>query len=206
MVKKRQKDIDFQKVKLKVGRKLPKGTNVTKTDFKSKKIQIREVKDLGDNPLLSLSRNPSSNSKFKLLCLGKLKDQIFDDSTQINGETINILAKMMLEDDEKVRTQAIRNTKNYLDKLRAKCSDISPFLTILLGYSKCAITHLSPDVSSDAKDFLEYVIPKCDEKQHKQLMVIILARLSVASSPTAKDLELAALIAEKVLQKSSVQR
>lgn len=206
MVKKRQKDLDFQKVKLKVGRKLVKGTNVTKTDFKSKKIMLREVKDLGENPLLSLSRNPSSNNKFKLLCLGRLRDQIVGDSTQVNGEAINILAKMMLEEDERVRSQAIKNIKNYLNSMVSKNLDISPFLTILLGYSKCAITHLSPGVNNDAKDFLEYIIPKCDENLYKQLMITILARLSVASHPTAKDLELASSIAEKVLPGQSFDR
>ena len=33
---------DFQKVKLKAGRSLPKGLNETKTAFKSQSIQIRE--------------------------------------------------------------------------------------------------------------------------------------------------------------------
>ncbi len=33
---------DFQKVKLKAGKPLPKGLNETKTGFKSKSIQIKE--------------------------------------------------------------------------------------------------------------------------------------------------------------------
>ena len=40
MKKNRQKD--FDKVKLKVGKKLPKGQNVTQTNFKSQSIQITE--------------------------------------------------------------------------------------------------------------------------------------------------------------------
>ena len=40
--KTKAKHQDFQKVKLKVGRKLPKAANETTTAFRSKGIQIRE--------------------------------------------------------------------------------------------------------------------------------------------------------------------
>lgn len=38
--KKKQREEDFKKVKLKVGKKLPKGTNETQTSFKSQGIVI----------------------------------------------------------------------------------------------------------------------------------------------------------------------
>lgn len=40
--KKIKKDRDFQKVKFKVGKKLPKAENVTSTAFRSKAIVIKE--------------------------------------------------------------------------------------------------------------------------------------------------------------------
>lgn len=50
---KKEKKADFTKVKLKVGKKLPKGQNLTDTTFKSKKIVIGEqLKKHGeDEPL-----------------------------------------------------------------------------------------------------------------------------------------------------------
>lgn len=48
--KKKQRKADFQKVKLKLGRKLPKG-NVVNTTFKAKKIVIRDqLKQKTDSP------------------------------------------------------------------------------------------------------------------------------------------------------------
>ncbi|XP_074598231.1 uncharacterized protein LOC141852959 [Brevipalpus obovatus] len=196
MGKKKKQGTDFQKVKLKVGRKLTKGGNVTKTEFKSKRIVLREVRDLEENPLISLTRNPTANTKYKLVCLNKLKDHLGSSPHQVTGETINTLAKMLLDDDERVRCLATKNLKNYLESMRSSGMDVSPFFTIVLTYLKCAITHLSSGVSGDAKDLLQYLIPKCDTKLYKMLMITILARLSITSQPTAKDLELAALVAE----------
>ena len=38
--RKKQNEADFKKVKLKVGKKLPKGTNETQTSFKSQRIVV----------------------------------------------------------------------------------------------------------------------------------------------------------------------
>lgn len=203
MGKKKKQKADFQKVKLKVGRKLTKGGNVTKTEFKSKRIVLREVRDLEENPLISLTRNPTANTKYKLVCLNKLKDHLGNSPQQVTGETINTLAKMLLDEDERVRSLATKNLKNYLESMRSSGMDVSPFFTIVLTYLKCAITHLSSGVSGDAKDLLQYLIPKCDTKLYKMLMITILARLSITSQPTAKDLELAALIAETTAKTQS---
>ncbi|XP_037076413.1 uncharacterized protein LOC119097489 [Pollicipes pollicipes] len=50
---KKEKKADFTKVKLKVGKKLPKGQNLTDTSFKSKKIVIHDQakKQSGDGPV-----------------------------------------------------------------------------------------------------------------------------------------------------------
>ena len=50
---KKEKKADFTKVKLKVGKKLPKGQNLTDTSFKSRKIVISNQlkKQAGDTPV-----------------------------------------------------------------------------------------------------------------------------------------------------------
>lgn len=61
--KKIKKDKDFQKVKFKVGKKLPRAENVTSTAFRSKAILIKEqLKETSSEDLrqdiLKKSRNP----------------------------------------------------------------------------------------------------------------------------------------------------
>lgn len=61
--RKSKKQTDFQKVKFKVGKKLPKADNFTSTSFKSKAILIREqLKETSNDDLrqdvLKKSRNP----------------------------------------------------------------------------------------------------------------------------------------------------
>lgn len=48
--KKKQKSADFQKVKFKVGKKKPVGTNVTDTSFKTSSINIVSQLKKGDEP------------------------------------------------------------------------------------------------------------------------------------------------------------
>ena len=48
--KKKQKSADFQKVKLKVGKRKPVGTNVTDTSFHTSSIQIASQLAKGNEP------------------------------------------------------------------------------------------------------------------------------------------------------------
>jgi hypothetical protein len=46
---KKKKNADFQKVKFKVGKKLPKGLNETNLSFKSRQLQMPKTKDFLKN-------------------------------------------------------------------------------------------------------------------------------------------------------------
>mgnify|MGYP001800946578 FL=1 len=75
--KKSKKDKDFQKVKFKVGKKLPRAENLTSTAFKSKSIVIKEqLKETSTENLsqdvLKKSRNPQVSTYKCNRCLVQL--------------------------------------------------------------------------------------------------------------------------------------
>ena len=67
---KKKKNKDFQKVKLKVGRKLQKADNVTNASFHSRSIQIvQHIKAHGDEP--STKRNLNISVSIDILHINK---------------------------------------------------------------------------------------------------------------------------------------
>lgn len=66
MTKKRKRQDDFQKVKLKVGKKKPKLENATATNFKTKAIHLPE--QLKEDRTL-----PTNNRKLKKILVSKYK-------------------------------------------------------------------------------------------------------------------------------------
>ena len=136
-----KKNKDFQKTKLKIGKKIPKRSNDTNTQFKSKKIVLKDQSTLENNQMAVLSRNLFSNKQFKLLCLSKIYSNYLDKNA-VDGESINILSRLLLDNEEQVRQSTIRCIKKSINRLIKEDQSINPFLTILLTYIKCGLTHI----------------------------------------------------------------
>ncbi|XP_053211550.1 uncharacterized protein LOC128395170 [Panonychus citri] len=186
----KKKNVDFQKTKLKVGKSIPKRANETSTQFKSKRIIIKDQSVISDsNQMVVLSRSLTANKQFKLLCLNKIYTGYLENYI-VDGESINTLARLIIDGEEQVRQSTIRCLKKAITKMINDNQDVTPFITILLTYVKCGLTHIDPGLIDDARDMLTYIIDKCDANCHHQLMLTFLPRLTLDGQVSAQDFEL----------------
>jgi len=191
MAKKSKQNSDFKKVKLKVGRKLTKGTNVTKTEFKSKRILVKESQCLNVNPISALKNNVTCNTQFKNLCLEKINQTFLQlNCDHITGETINILSKLIIDYDKKVRSSAIKSIKQCIQLLIDKSKNIEPVLNILLSYIHCGLTHIDSNINYDSKIFAKFIIENYLQGRCKQLTKIMITRLDAVSNLDSDDYNL----------------
>lgn len=161
------------KVKLK-GNKLKGPQNVTKTDFKVKKIvltdQLKNVQELekGTRKIHSIQdclarlRNTTSAE-----ALSNLKEIILyqEDDVQKNLEVIiKTVANLSLSVEKSDRNECFRllniicGQKNRLN--------LEPFFSILLTYLKCAMTHIKSSIQEDSLSMLDILM-----KHFPQLVV-----------------------------------
>jgi pre-rRNA-processing protein IPI1 len=193
MAKKKKKEKDFQKIKLKVGRKLLRGINETKTDFKSKKIILKESELRSNDPLKTLSNNRAINSQIKLLCLNKLNNSL--NSTIISNnsaQVINTVSKYLNDSDKRVRSDAIKCIKQSISLLdnQNNNNSISPIMSMILSYIDCGLTHIDHNISYDSLKLLSYIMEKCDNSLYDQLMQIIISRIGDKTNIDSNDYEI----------------
>ncbi|KAG7171808.1 Testis-expressed protein 10-like, partial [Homarus americanus] len=158
---KKNKKADFAKVKLKVGKKIKKAQNETRTDFKARKIILKEqLEKKSDQTLLTkkkhnikelLSRLSHSSSYVRqdgvtgLLEIVK-KNQKADLEpflpTMIQG-----VAPSIFDTDTLIRTSAIK----FMDALILKVGNsIEPYFNIVATHLSCAMVHLNINVQGDS--------------------------------------------------------
>ncbi|XP_060265223.1 testis-expressed protein 10 isoform X3 [Ovis aries] len=140
MTKKRKRQDDFQKVKLKVGKKKPRSENSTLTNFKTKTIHLPEqlkedvtlptnnrklnIKDL-------LSQMHHYNAGVKQSALLGLKDLLSQYPYIIDAHLSNILSEVtavFTDKDANVRLAAVQLLQFLAPKIRAE--QISPFFPL----------------------------------------------------------------------------
>ncbi|XP_024851513.1 testis-expressed protein 10 isoform X3 [Bos taurus] len=140
MTKKRKRQDDFQKVKLKVGKKKPRSENATLTNFKTKTIHLPEqlkedvtlptnnrklnIKDL-------LSQMHHYNAGVKQSALLGLKDLLSQYPYIIDAHLSNILSEVtavFTDKDANVRLAAVQLLQFLAPKIRAE--QISPFFPL----------------------------------------------------------------------------
>uniref|UniRef100_A0A1A9WZE0 Ipi1_N domain-containing protein n=1 Tax=Glossina brevipalpis TaxID=37001 RepID=A0A1A9WZE0_9MUSC len=165
---KKKKRAEKAKVKLK-GVKLPKGLNVTKTEFKIRKIIIREqLKDLkcvdGErhvhlNLKEILNRLKHHGSNFRLESLRKLRDAIAINNSSILvclNEIIQNVASLCLDAEREIRKDSFKTLDSLLGSLTE--TSIAPFFHIISSYLRCAMTHLQPYIQEDSLLMLDVLL------------------------------------------------
>ncbi|XP_064480746.1 testis-expressed protein 10 homolog isoform X2 [Ornithodoros turicata] len=156
---------DFQKQKLRVGKRLPKGLNVTDTSFKSKRIIVpqKTPKASSGGPLTTwkhsiqdiISKLHNYSGTTRLSALEELKE--FGSS---HPEALTPHLKPLLETLGPIcsdRTEAVRQSAHKVLKLvlNSVTQDrLSPFGPLLLSQLGCAVNHISDDVRTDALNLL----------------------------------------------------
>lgn len=169
---KHKKFIKSEKAKIKLnlkGAKLPKGLNVTKTEFKVKKILIRE--QLIDNYQPDgtvirkqnvrelLAKLQHHNATFRNEGLRYLKEQLAtypEETAKHFGPIVLGLAQLSLDTERDVRKEGSR----ALGILLATSTNeaVAPFFDTLSSYLRCAMTHIQMHVQEDSLFLLDTLL------------------------------------------------
>lgn len=181
--KKKSKDLDFQKVKLKVGRKLKRDTNETKAEFKSRKIILKEVKSYSEDPITALSRHSDHISHHgKLTMLNHFNSAMTPDVvSSLNKPILDSLSKFIVDHSEQVRSAATKCLKTCYNQMKRLHVPTCDYMLSLKPYLNCAYTHVSRPISTDCEKLLSYFVSLNDPQLFEPLMSIILRRYEAGS-------------------------
>ncbi|XP_076360815.1 testis-expressed protein 10 isoform X2 [Tachypleus tridentatus] len=168
---KKRKNQDFQKIKFKVGRKLPKGTNLTDTSFKAKKIAVPfQIKHnnteeptthrkLTVKDLLSRLQHYSPSTRHESL-MG-LKGLLTQNPELINNNLASLVERLseLTTDKDVVVRKAVLKVLNIIFD-HTKSEQIIPFFPVLTSYLCCALTHIISDIRHDSLSLLDLLLEK----------------------------------------------
>lgn len=153
------------KVKLK-GTKLKAAQNVTKTDFKVRKIvlteQLKNVQNLevGErkkhNVNDCIARLKNSTSPEVISNLREIILYQLDDFQKHLETIIKIVANLSLSIEKNVRKDGFK----ILDIICSQTNEFTlrPFFPILLTYLKCAMTHIKPAIQEDSLQMFDILL------------------------------------------------
>ncbi|KAM5300379.1 testis-expressed protein 10 isoform 2-T2 [Ctenodactylus gundi] len=168
MTKKRKRQDDFQKVKLKVGKKKPRLENATVTNFKTKTIHLPEqLKEDGTLPTNNrklnvkdlLSQMHHYNAGVKQSALLGLKDLLSQYPFIIDAHLSNILSEVtavFTDKDANVRLAAVQLLQFLAPKIRAE--QISPFFPLVSAHLSSAMTHITEGIQEDSLKVLDILL------------------------------------------------
>lgn len=166
--KKKKRQDDFQKVKLKVGKKKPKADNATNTNFRSKGIHLSEQlkrdtsgptthRQLGINDLLSQLHHYNANVKNSaLLGLRELLSANPSLLEQHLSRLLSEVAAVFTDKDADVRQAATRVLKFIAQSVPAE--RVAPFFPLLSAHLSCAMTHIETGIQEDAMKVLDVLL------------------------------------------------
>nr|XP_027199545.1 uncharacterized protein LOC113793682 [Dermatophagoides pteronyssinus] len=177
--KRKKKNSDFQKIKLKAGKILPKHLNEARPEIKAKKIQINSTIESID-PIRFLS-NSSINTKLKLIYLTKFNKIISQDDSQLyDGEQIQIICRYLTDDDNRVRSEVLKALRIYFKKINAwpNRSQFSPTLMMIMTFVSCGSTHIDQSIRNDSEKLLASIIEQHDSSITQQLMQLFMTKIT----------------------------
>ncbi|XP_019747674.1 testis-expressed protein 10 homolog isoform X2 [Hippocampus comes] len=166
--KKKKRQDDFQKVKLKVGKKKPRADNATNTNFRTKGIYLPEQlktdtsgpitnRQLGINDLLSQLHHYNANVKHGAL-LG-LRELLLVNPSLLEQHLSRLLsevAAVFTDKDANVRVAATRVLRYIAQSVPAE--RVAPFFPLLSAHLCCAMTHIELSIQEDAMKVLDVLL------------------------------------------------
>ncbi|XP_034030783.1 testis-expressed protein 10 homolog [Thalassophryne amazonica] len=166
--KKKRRQDDFQKVKLKVGKKKPRADNATNTSFRTKGIHLPEQlkrdsngptthRQLGINDLLSQLHHYNANVKQSAL-LGLRELLSFNPSVldQHLSRLLSEVAAVFADKEGNVRAAATRVLRFIAQSVPAE--RVAPFFPLLSAHLSCAMTHIETGIQEDAMKVLDVLL------------------------------------------------
>ncbi|XP_061530833.1 testis-expressed protein 10 homolog [Phycodurus eques] len=166
--KKKKRQDDFQKVKLKVGKKKPRADNATDTNFRTKGIYLPDQlktdssgpttnRQLGINDLLSQLHHYNANVKHgALLGLRELLSMNPSLLEQHLSRLLSEVAAVFTDKDANVRVAATRVLRYIAQSVPAE--RVAPFFPLLSAHLCCAMTHIELSIQEDAMKILDVVL------------------------------------------------
>lgn len=161
------------------GAKLAKGLNVTKADFKVRKIILKtQLKDTGfakkHNIKESITRLKHNNSSIKIETLKQIKEILDaypeDIFPKYFGDLIQVCAGLCLELERDVRRESFRVLAVAFSQVSEAM--VEPFFHILSSYLRCAMTHLNHIIQEDSLLLLDIMLehtPSLVAKYHEKI-------------------------------------
>lgn len=188
----KKKDLDFQKVKLKIGRKLKRDSNETKAEFKTRKIILREVKSHSDDPITALAHHSDHISQHgKLSLLNHFNSALTLTIVKaLTKPIVDSLAKFIIDHSEPVRTATYRCLKTCFNHMKQRGMSTKEFAYLLKPYLDCAFTHIDRGISQDCLKFLDYLTNTNEPQVFEPMMHVVLRRYEVGNL-TSKELNIA---------------
>ncbi|KAI8035170.1 testis-expressed protein 10 homolog [Drosophila gunungcola] len=167
-----KKNLRAEKAKVKLkGAKLPKGLNVTKTDFKVRKIEIREqLKEssysaTGQRQLNlkeTLSRLKHHSVKFRTDALRNVRDSLKSgNADHLIGhlnELFQGIAAGALDMERSARQESFKTLDILLEALQPHA--VAPFFHVIATYLRCAMTHVLPAIQEDSLLMLDVLLQR----------------------------------------------
>ncbi|XP_033496394.1 testis-expressed protein 10 homolog [Epinephelus lanceolatus] len=166
--KKKKRQDDFQKVKLKVGKTKPKADNATNTNFRTKGIHLTEQlkrdtsgptthRQLGINDLLSQLHHYNANVKNSaLLGLRELLSLNPSLLEQHLSRLLSEVAAVFTDKDGNVRMAATRVLRFIAQSVPAE--RVAPFFPLLSAHLSCAMSHIEAGIQEDAMKVLDVLL------------------------------------------------
>ncbi|XP_022214630.2 testis-expressed protein 10 homolog [Drosophila obscura] len=167
-----KKNLRAEKAKVKLkGAKLPKGLNVTKTDFKVRKIEIREqlkeasYTETGQrqfNLKETLSRLKHHSFKFRTDAMRNVRESVksgqADHLIGHLNELFQGIAAGALDMESSVRQESFKTLDVLLEVLHPQA--VAPFFHVISTYLKCAMTHIHPTIQEDSLLMLDVLMQR----------------------------------------------
>ncbi|KAB7507186.1 Testis-expressed sequence 10 protein [Armadillidium nasatum] len=166
---KRNRKKDLNKIKLKLGKKLKKGQNETKTDFKARKIIMKEQLSAKIQSSLITKKNLNVNELLSRLShasvyvrqdgLDGLKELVAKNNKFELGPYLSVLFKglnpCILDTDHLIRSSAVRVLEALIVKIGAM---VQPYFQLVASHLSCAMVHLNTGVQADSLQLMDVLL------------------------------------------------
>ncbi|XP_043726037.1 testis-expressed protein 10 homolog [Telopea speciosissima] len=168
---KKQRGVDFNKIKRKIGRKLPPPKNATNTEIKSKAIILPEQSVASDKAGLAVNKKGLTlkellhqtshhNAKVRRDALIGIKDLVHKYPAELKLHKLAIIEKLrerISDEDKAVREMLYQLLKEVI--FPGSKEDIpGPFISLIMVYIFNAMTHLAFDIRLMAFKFFDLVV------------------------------------------------
>lgn len=146
---------DFEKQKLKVGKKKPERSNATATTFSTKSLTLRSQHKAPDLAgYLALLRHHHAPTRRQALANIRAELHLHE---RVLGDLLDSICPLAVDVDRQVRHEA----GAFLGAVDGAA--LAPHVARVLTHVHAAMTHLTPAVRADSTRFLDALLAQCPE-------------------------------------------